>query len=132
MSNHSERLDQFRYEVNLYIALSDTDDLVTNDHGDCPVIVALDDEPMSTVLGRIRAAGGYGTIFSKGTAIRVVSFIRADSAIADPSDELVPGGSAPFGMFLDFAETRPDGVAIPAAFSHPAKATDTRHIELAA
>ena len=52
MSTRVDQLDQLRHEVNLNLAfgaVSDID-LVTNDEGHCPVVVALDSEPLSAIL----------------------------------------------------------------------------------
>ena len=105
MSTRVEQLDHLRQEVNLNLAFGAVDDLdlVTNDRGECPVVVALDTEALSVVLGRLRAVGGYGTVFSRGPAgVRVVSMIHDVCAIGAPSDSLIPGPESEFGMFLDY------------------------------
>ncbi|MFN8054302.1 hypothetical protein [Gordonia sp. (in: high G+C Gram-positive bacteria)] len=134
MSTRVDQLDQLRHEVNLNLAfgaVSDID-LVTNDEGHCPVVVALDSEPLSAILGRLRAVGGYGTVFSRGKAgVRAVSMLHDQCAIPQPADSLIPGPDAEFGMFLDYVARHDDGVCIPAAFDHPAKARDARPVELA-
>ena len=105
MSTRVDQLDQLRHEVNLNLAfgaVSDID-LVTNDEGHCPVVVALDSEPLSAILGRLRAVGGYGTVFSRGKAgVRAVSMLHDQCAIPQPADSLIPGPDAEFGMFLDY------------------------------
>ena len=134
MSTRVEQLDHLRQEVNLNLAFGAVDDLdlVTNDRGECPVVVALDTEALSVVLGRLRAVGGYGTVFSRGPAgVRVVSMIHDVCAIGAPSDSLIPGPESEYGMYLDYVTSQPDGVAIPAAFDRPAKARDARPVELA-
>jgi hypothetical protein len=60
-----ERLDEFRQEVSNRLAVGDLQDYalpVT----DAPVIVALDEEPLSVVLTRIRSAGGRVNLFVEG------------------------------------------------------------------
>lgn len=113
MSTRVDQLDQLRHEVNLNLAfgaVSDID-LVTNDEGHCPVVVALDSEPLSAILGRLRAVGGYGTVFSRGKAgVRAVSMLHDQCAIPQPADSLIPGPDAEFGMFLDYVARHDDGV----------------------
>lgn len=128
-----EKLDSFRREVNLNLAFGPVSEieLATNEAGECPVIVALDSEPLSAVLGRVRAVGGAGTIFSQGTdGVRMVSMIESGCSLVEPGDQLAPGGESNFGMFIDYVELHPDGVAIPAAFDRPAKARDARAVDL--
>lgn len=130
---HQERLDRFRREVNLNLAVGAVADmdLVTNDHGDCPVIIALDDEPLATILGRVRAVGGYGTLFSTGQqGVRMVSILRGSGSLAIPAEQASPGDGATVGMFLDYVALHPDGVAIPAAFDHPARAENPQIVEM--
>lgn len=133
MSNRVDQLDQLRHEVNINLAIGAIElDLVTNDEGHCPVVVALDSEPLSTILGRLRAVGGYGTVFSRGVGgdVRVVSMLHDVCAIAPDADSVVPGPDAEFGMFLDFVALHPEGVAIPAAFERPAKAQNAHAVDL--
>lgn len=127
-------LDMLRDAVNRNLAYGPLAavELVTNDHGDCPVVVALDDESLAIVLGRVRAVGGYGTVVSRGAERdRIVSLIQAEGSLAPSPDVLTPGATASFGMFLDHVELHPEGVSIPAAFDAPAKARDAHEVELA-
>ncbi|MGC5249553.1 hypothetical protein ACPXB3_21820 [Gordonia sp. DT219] len=133
MTIHQNRLDRFRREVSLNLAVGAVADvdLVTNDQGDCPVIVSLDYEDLSTILGRVRAVGGYGTLFSAGPAgVRMVSIIRGSGAFKIPEEQASPGADATVGMFLDYVSLHPDGVAIPAAFEHPARAENAQIVEM--
>lgn len=135
MASRLDELDRLRHEVNINLAFGAVSDLelVTNDVGDCPVVVALDSEPLSIVLGRLRAVGGYGTVFSRGEhGVRVLSMLREACAISEPEDPLALGPGAEFGMFIDYVAHRPGGVAISAAFDQPAKAKDARLVDLAA
>jgi hypothetical protein len=107
-------------------------DLVTGIDGGHPVVVALADEFLSTLLGRLRAVGGFATLFVEdGSAIRVVSVIDARSAIREPQEKVsVPlDTSATVGMFLDYVEMHPDGVALSVLGSALAK--DARRVEVA-
>lgn len=134
MNSTKALLDRLRLEVNLNLAYGAVSDLplVTNDDGDSPVVVALDSEPLSTMLGRIRAVGGCGIVFSRGASgsVRMLSVIQGECALHSPADSVTPGAGATVGMFLDYVELHPDGVAIPAAFDHPAMARDAREVEL--
>lgn len=133
-------LDDFRSEVNLNLAcgaLADLELPVTGDDGGCPVVVALEHERLSTLLGRIRAVGGFANLFVRGPGrVRMVSVIGDSCAIPVPDDVMtgtdVPGPSATVGIFIDYVERNPNGVAISAAVGHPSCARDARPIELAA
>ena len=116
-------LDDFRSEVNFNLACGALVDLelpVTGDDGGCPVVVALEDERLSTLLGRIRAVGGFANLFVRGPdRVRMVSVIGDSCAIAAPDDVMTgtdaPGPSATVGMFIDHVERNPNGVMISAA-----------------
>jgi hypothetical protein len=103
------RLDNFRRKVNrnlAYGALADMDLPVTSDDGGCPVVVALEDERLSVVLGRLRAVGGFANLLMRGNGrVRLASVIGASCAIPDPDDDMTgddgPGPKATVGMFLD-------------------------------
>lgn len=132
-------LDEFRREVNLNLAigaLADVELPVTDDDGGSPVVVALEDEPLSTVLGRLRAVGGYANLFVHGArGVRMASVINESSALVDASDDMTPAGESPgpdatVGMFLDWVEKCPHGVKISAAVGHPAWARDAVPVEL--
>lgn len=133
------QLDDFRREVNSNLAygvLADVDLPVTNDDGGCPVVVALEDERLSVVLGRLRAVGGFANLFVRGEGrVRLVSVIRESCAIPVPDDDMTgneaPGPTATVGMFLDYLARRPNGVMLSAAVGHPARARDARDVEFA-
>ena len=136
-------VDAFRSEVNLnlaYGALADFMLPVTSDDGGLPVVVALESERMSTLLGRIRAVGGYANLFVRGEVadrvrIRLVSVVSDACAIPDSDDVMAgsetPGPGANVGMFVDYLETQPNGVALSAAVGHPACARDPCVVEFA-
>lgn len=132
-------LDKFRREVNHNLAygpMADVELPVTSDDGGCPVVVALDSERLSVVLGRLRAVGGFANLFVRGEGrVRVASVIGAECAIAAPDDDMsgdeAPGADATVGMFLDYLERRPNGVILSAAVGHPACARDARDVEFA-
>ncbi|MGV9801348.1 hypothetical protein ACWDTP_25215 [Mycobacterium sp. NPDC003449] len=133
------QLDAFRREVNMNLACGALADIVlpvTDDDGGCPVIVAMEDERLSTLLGRIRAVGGFANLFVRGPQqVRMVSVIGESCAIPVPDDvmtgEDTPGPTATVGMFIDHIERNPNGVAISAAVGHPSCARDARPVEFA-
>ena len=101
------------------------------------MVVAFEDERSSVLLGRLRAVGGYATLFVKGVKhVRMVSVIGESCAIPTPSDELVgaesTGPDATVGMFLDYLDHHPNGVAVWAAIGHPACVRDAKTVEFAA
>lgn len=134
-------LDAFRVEVDWNLAcgvLADHELRVTSDGGDHVVVVALAEEPLSILLGRLRAVGGYANLFVKGAhGVRMVSVIKDDCAIGDPDDDLTPpaerpGATATVGMFLDYLDHRPNGVRLSMVNpAQPAVARDSREVEFA-
>jgi hypothetical protein len=67
--------------------------------------------------------------------VRAASVIGETCAIPTPDDKLTgddaPGADATVGMFLDYVESQPNGVAVSAAVGHPACARDARTVEFA-
>lgn len=133
------QLDEFRSEVNFSLAigaLADFELPVTANDGGCPVVVAMEDEAFSTVLGRLRAVGGYANLFVRcEEQDRLVSVIEDGSALMEASDDMSGEGEGPspdatVGMFLEWVERCPHGVKISAAVGHPAYAKDAQNIEL--
>src|SRR5690348_10168855 len=92
MMDNKQQLDRFRREVNWNLAcgaLAATDLPVTSDDGGRPVVVALEDERLSVVLGRLRAVGGYANLFVQcDDRVRVASFIADECAIGAPDDDM--------------------------------------------
>ncbi|WP_157890415.1 hypothetical protein [Mycolicibacterium goodii] len=137
------QLDDFRREVNWQLACGNLADLelpVTSDDGGCPVVVALEHEPLSVLLGRLRAVGGYANLFVWfESGVRAASVIDTSCAIPEGGDDLTspgerPGATATVGMFMDYVAQRPHGVvlsAISGDVTRPAMARDTRPVEFA-
>ncbi|TLF75798.1 hypothetical protein [Nocardia cyriacigeorgica] len=132
-------LDAFRREVNFNLAmgaLADYELPVTGVDGSCPVVVALEDEALSTLLGRIRAVGGYANLFVRGDGtVRMASVIDESCALVDASDDMTPYGERPdpnatVGMFLDWVQKCPHGVKISNAVGQPAWARDAKPVQL--
>jgi hypothetical protein len=139
------RLDEFRQEVNWNLAcgpMADVDLLpVTGDDGGRPVVVALEDEQLAILLGRLRAVGGYANLFVRGAGgVRTLSVIDRTCLIPEPDDDLTapaerPGANATVGMFLDYLDQRPGGVVLSTVSSdaeRPALARDARLVEFTA
>ncbi len=70
------QLDEFRRMVTWNLACGALADVtcVVGDDGGCPVVVALEDEPLWTLLGRLRAVGGFANLFV-GSSKRVRSLL---------------------------------------------------------
>lgn len=134
-------LDAFRVEVDWNLAcgaLADHELPVTSDDGDHLVVVALAEEPLSMLLGRLRAVGGYANLFVKGPrGVRMVSVIKDDYAIGDPDDDMTrpterPGANATVGMFLDYLDLCPNGVRLSMVNpAQPPVARDSQEVEFA-
>lgn len=134
-------LDAFRVEVDWNLAcgaLADQELPVTSDDGDHLVVVALVEEPLSILLGRLRAVGGYANVFVKGQwGVRMVSVIKDDCAIGDPDDDMTPpterpGANATVGMFLDYLDLCPKGVRISMVNpAQPPVARDSQKVDFA-
>lgn len=118
------QLDEFRREVDWNIAcgaLADVELPVTDDEGGCPVVVALEEEPLFRLLGRLQAVGGYANLFIKGPGpdhrVSTVSIIGEACAIPDADDNMAdegerPDANATVGMFLAYLSTQPGGVTL--------------------
>ncbi|ORA19381.1 hypothetical protein [Mycobacterium angelicum] len=111
---------------------------VTSDDGGFPVVVALEDERYSVLLGRLRAVGGFANLFVKGVdgRVRTASVIGERCAIPKPDDKMLgpddsPGADATVGMFFDYLELHPNGVTVSAAVGHAACARDAKTVEFA-
>lgn len=136
---HDDRLDVFRREVDWNLAcggLAGMELPVTSDDGGFPVVVAMENERLSIVLGRLRAVGGFANLFVQGDGrVRMASVIGESCAIPTPDDKLIggerPGADATVGTFLDYVERHPNGVVISAAVGHPACARNARTVEFA-
>jgi hypothetical protein len=112
---------------------------VTGADGTFPDVVALENEPLSILLGRLRAIGGFANLFVRGKGRRVylVSVIDQRSAIVDADDDMSPKGEQPgagatVGMFLDYLKQCPRGVVLSAVnVNRRALARDARTVEFA-
>lgn len=134
------QLDEFRRQVNssiAYGALADVELPVTSDDGGSPVVVALGDEPLSLVLGRLRAVGGFANLFVRdGDRVRMACIVSDACAIPVAGDDMSQPGERPdpganVAMFLDLVERTPGGIVISAAaVGRPASARDARQVEL--
>lgn len=126
----SDELIEFRDAINQAIARGEVVLPVVGEDGIPMVIVALEDEPLFELLGRLRAVGGNANLFVRGKArTRRVSVIDHISAIPVADDDMTgderPDPMASVGMFLDYLERRPNGVVLQAVNSaSPAVACD--------
>lgn len=137
----NKALDAFRAEVDWNLAcgaLADHELPVTSDDGDHVVVVALAEEPLSILLGRLRAVGGYANLFIKGRErVRMVSVIKVVCAIGEPDDDLTPPGERPgatatVGMFLDYLDHCPNGLRLSMVNpAQPPVARDSHEVEFA-
>jgi hypothetical protein len=120
-------LDRFRVAVMMNLATSDLRLDIVDEHGETPVVVALDDESLATLMRRVANTGGYANVFARGAHVRQVSVLRAESAlfesVADDMTAEAPSGAVTVGAFLDYVETQKNGVNIPAVIPSAMSAT---------
>lgn len=115
----SRQLEQFRRDVDVSFergALKEFELPVTADDGSFPIVVAFADEPLTALVARIQAAGGYANVFVKdGRIVQFVSVVDEVCAIGDPGDKMVgdeaPGATSTIGMFLTYVARHPHGGA---------------------
>lgn len=118
-------LQEFTTEVMWNFGVHDLALDVVDEHGKHPIVPALENEPLGSVMRRVMMlSGGYANVFVRGEEeIRQVSFIPVDSAIyADEADDMTgepPAGIVTIGAFLDYLETQPHGVNLPALLPIP-------------
>ena len=113
----NDQLTEFRHAINQAITRGELALPVVGNDGIPMVIVALEDEPLFVLLGRLRAVGGNANLFVRGTGrIRRVSVIDQLSAVTVPDEHMTgderPDPMASVGMFLDYLERRPNGVVL--------------------
>lgn len=134
------QLDAFRRVININLAvgaLADLDLPVTGDDGGFPVVVALESEPLSTLMGRLRAVGGFANLFVNWKdRVQLIEVID-DSCAVDPNsaDDMSapgdsPGADATVGMFVDWLICCPQGVKLSYAVGQPALARDPQELKL--
>lgn len=120
MKSNMSRLDRFRVEVLNNIMLHDITLTATDENGERPVVVALDEEPIAVMLHRIANVGGNATVFSRSVSgpVRVVTFANVADALDPGAGEDMasrgqqPSATASVGAFLDYARLRPEGVRV--------------------
>lgn len=126
MISQSAILDEFRAALNLSLAvgeLSDFELLVTDVSGDKPVVVALANERLEVLLGRLRSVGGFANVFvldreQPGGPVSYVPALPIESVIDTSwvetlSSDEKPSPHASIGMFLEFLKLNPAGVSVP-------------------
>lgn len=110
------RLDTFRRSVLKAVGMSGIDLPVVNDQGQRQIVVALEDEPFNLLTERLKAAGGYANVFiltPKGTVN--VTVIKQECSLMPRSCEHISmpiGTDSSVGMFLEYLEHHPEGVAV--------------------
>lgn len=136
--NARPSLKEFTAEVMWNFGIGDLALDVVDLEGKHPVIPALDHEPLAVLIQRVMMVSrGYANVFVHSSdKIRQVSFIPASDAIladeADDMSEEPPSGLVTVGAFLDYLETQPAGVNIPALLPIPtaARASNVRPVTL--
>lgn len=130
------RLDSLRRKVLKAVGMAGIDLPVVNDRGQRQIVVALEEESFSLLMQRLRNAGGYANVFvetSKGLVS--VSVIKQECSLASGSCEHIDmpiSSSSDVGMFLNYLEQHPEGVAVTMKQDDPVHqgvATDVREVD---
>lgn len=131
-------IEEFRLDVMTNVATGALKLDVVDAEGRTPVVVALDEEQLATLMLRVANIGGYANVFSRGTSgVRQVSVIRAESSLyerdADDMTIEMPSGAVTIGAFLDYVATQKNGVTVPAILKHDTGAMlrDAKAVQLA-
>ncbi len=100
-------IEEFRLDVMTNVATGALKLDVVDTVGRTPVVVALDEEQLATLMLRVANIGGYANVFSRGPGgVRQVSVIRAESSLyerdADDMTTDMPSGAVTIGAFLDY------------------------------
>ena len=112
------RLQDFEDEILNSVMLGFTTPKITDDFGNTPIVACLDSEPLYTLTDRVRACGGYATVYSlaENGSVRVLAVSDSACAIAAHPTDMVsepPSETAPIGMFIDYVMMQKDGVTLP-------------------
>lgn len=137
MSARDYELLRFTSEVMFNATLDDLA-TVTDDQGVLQVVACLDSEPLSVLLDRVAASGGYATVFAQSRladdgsyTVRRAEFVDSACALEQGAEQMLdedaPSPEATVGMFLDYLETRPRGVVIPARLGMRVEAATSPH-----
>ena len=137
----NRQLDQFRHDIDVSLAYGPLAGFalpVIGDDGGESIVVALADELLSVLLGRLTAVGGYANVFVRDAdgRVRFLAVVDESCAIGDADDDMTardqrPGPSATVGAFVDWVQLCPGGVVISTIVDRPACATDPQTVQLA-
>lgn len=124
-------LDAFRRAVLKKVGAGGLELPVVNDVGERHVVVAMRDEPMPTLLRRIRLAGGYANVFVKRPegGLYAVSVLRPEGALVEsgPTPVSMPSDAeTSVGMFVDYLLKQRAGVHLAVLQGGPEVSTGIR------
>lgn len=136
--NTRPTLEEFTAEVMWNFGTRDLVLDIVDTEGKHPIVPALDHEPLAVVMQRIMMfAGGYANVFVHSpNHVRQVSFVPStDALFAEEADDMIaepPSGRITIGAFLDYLETQPHGVNLPALLPLPtaARVSNVRAVTL--
>lgn len=128
MRDVTNPLDQFRTEVMINVGLGMIDLEVVDTSGDHPVVVALANESMATLMRRVANVGSFANVFVRGDGqVCLVNVLPSESAIfEDTAEDMTaepPQGQVTVGAFLDYLKIRQHGVRLPALLPSTAIST---------
>lgn len=110
-------LDAFRRAILKKVGAGELQAPVVNDLGERHVVVAMPDEPIPSLLRRVRLAGGYANVFVKRPegGLYSVSVLKPEGTLVEnvatpvsiPSD-----AETSVGMFIDYLLKRRSGIKL--------------------
>lgn len=109
------RLSDFENAVMYNAMIGNLSPKVTDISGDTPIVACLDSEKVGDLFERVRACGGYATIYSlsEDGAVRVIACIKGECAICNSPTDMInepPSANATVGAFIDYLALQEDGI----------------------
>lgn len=111
-----DNLDSFTRAILKHVGQNPADLPVVNDRGEQHVVTAMDDEPMSALIRRVKLAGGYANVFvHRPDRIYSISVLHPDGALSAEIGTLLQMPSkavTSVGMFVDYLLVNPERVSL--------------------
>lgn len=129
--NIEERRDELAVKVLHDLAVNPRKLTATSGDGTRPIVVALDEELLSVVMGRVRQRGECANLFVELAGGDVVLFRATVGAIAESKAEVFSEGpvhqNTTIGMMAEYVLTAPEGVQM--SVKLPKLEADVEYVE---